>query len=40
MKEDIQNDMKISKANVDQMQVLVRTNKDGMETNVGVNVGN
>ena len=40
MKEDIQNDMKILNANVDQMQVLVIIKKNGMETNVGVNVGN
>ena len=40
MKEDIQNDMNMLNANVDQMQVLVIINKDGMETNVGVNVGN
>ena len=40
MKEDIQNDMNMLNANVDQMQVLVIINQDGMETNVGVNVGN
>ena len=40
MKEDIQNDMKMLNANVDQMQVLVIIKKNGMETNVGVNVGN
>ena len=40
MKEDIQNDMKMLNANVDQMQVLVIIKKNGKETNVGVNVGN
>ena len=40
MKQDIQNDMKLVNVNVDQMQVFVIINKDGMKINADVNVKN
>ena len=40
MKQDIQNDMKLVKVNVDQMHVFVIINKDGMKINADVNAKN
>ena len=40
MKQDIQNGMERKNVNVDQMDVLVIINKDGVKINVNVNVKN
>ena len=40
MKQDILNGIKPGNVNVDQMQVFVTINKDGMKTNADVNVNN
>ena len=40
MKLDLQNDMKNVSVNVDQMQLFVIINKDGIKINVDVNVNN
>ena len=40
MKQDMQNGMKLVSVNVDQMQVFVTINKDGMKINAVVNAKN
>ena len=40
MKRDIQNGMKLVNVYVDQMELSVIVNNDGMKINVGVNVKN